>query len=74
MRRTAATEMARLGVPRFIIGKVLNHADRQRHRKVYDRYEYLKEKRHALESWAEYLDNLTRPPGDNVVPLQAAAG
>ena len=28
LRRTAATEMGRLGVSRFIIGKVLNHAYR----------------------------------------------
>lgn len=28
LRRTASTGMGRLGVPRFIIERVLNHADR----------------------------------------------
>ena len=49
LRRTAATEMARLGVSRFIISKVLNHADRTV-TAIYDRHAYLHEKRHALES------------------------
>jgi integrase len=70
LRRTAATEMGRLGVSRFIIGKVLNHADRSV-TGIYDRHQYLKEKREALAVWGEYLDRLTRPPGA-VVQLQVA--
>jgi integrase len=73
LRRTAATEMGRLGVSRFIIGKVLNHADRSV-TGIYDRHAYLQEKRHALETWAQHLDTLTRPPGDNVVALRQGAG
>jgi integrase len=70
LRRTAATEMGRLGTPEFIIGKVLNHAAAGVTAKVYNHYEYLREKRRALEGWAQYLNNLTRPPYDNVVALQ----
>lgn len=70
LRRTAATEMGRLGVSRFIIGKVLNHADRSV-TGIYDRHAYFKEKREALEVWGEYLDRLTRPPSA-VVQLQVA--
>lgn len=68
MRRTAATEMGRLGVARFIIGKVLNHADRSV-TGIYDRHAYLQEKRHALEAWARYLAGLIRPGPENVVAL-----
>jgi integrase len=73
MRRTVATEMGRLGVSRFIIGKVLNHADRSV-TGIYDRHAYLQEKRAALELWVQYLGNLTAPPGANVVALRQAAG
>ena len=71
LRRTAATEMGRLGVSRFIIGKVLNHADRTV-TGIYDRHAYLQEKRHALEKWAQYLSGVARPPSANVVALRDA--
>jgi hypothetical protein len=48
---------------------VLNHADNSV-TGIYDRYEYLAEKREALERWALYVSNLTAPPGSNVVPLR----
>jgi integrase len=66
LRRTAATEMARLGVSRLVISKVLNHADRTV-TGIYDRHAYVPEKRHALEIWAEYLSGLTQPPRANSV-------
>jgi integrase len=72
LRRTTATEMGRLGVSRFIIGKVLNHADRTV-TGIYDRHAYLEEKRHALEKWAGYLTSLTNPARENVVPMRAMA-
>lgn len=70
LRRTVATEMGRLGISRFIIGKVLNHADRSV-TGIYDRHAYVEEKRHAMEAWAQYLESLTRPPQENVVALHA---
>jgi integrase len=60
LRRTAATEMGRLGVSRFLIGKVLSHADRTV-TGVYDRFQYLEEKRRALNLWAQYVDGLVNP-------------
>jgi integrase len=72
LRRTCGTELGRLGVSRFIIGKVLNHSDHGV-TAVYDRYEYLPEKRHALGKWAQYLSSLTEPPAGNVVTLRQAA-
>jgi integrase len=74
LRRTCATEMGRLGAPEFIIGKVLNHASHGVTGKVYNRYEYVSEKRHALEAWAQYLHNVTQRQGANVVPIRQAAG
>jgi integrase len=73
LRRTAATEMGRLGVSRFIIGKMLNHADRSV-TGIYDRHAYLKEKREALESWATYIERLMRPaPPAAAIVQQATA-
>jgi integrase len=72
LRRTVGTGLGKLGISRFIIARVLNHADRTV-TGIYDRYEYLDEKRHALEAWGQYLGNLIAPPGANVVSIRAAA-
>jgi integrase len=59
LRRTAATGMARAGVRRDDVSKVLNHVDRgARATAVYDRYEYDDEKRAALTAWAGLLDRI----------------
>jgi len=49
-RRTAASKMAGMGVPRLVIGKILNHIE-PGVTKVYDRYSYDKEKQEALNAW-----------------------
>jgi integrase len=72
LRRTVGTGLGKLAISRFMIARVLNHADRTV-TGIYDRYEYLAEKRHALEAWGQYLENLIEPPGANVVPLKSAA-
>ena len=70
VRRTGATNMARLGVPGSIIGRVLNHAQRGV-TAIYDRHTYVPEKRHALETWANKLVSIIKPKdGDKVVPLR----
>jgi integrase len=69
LRRTAATEMGRLGIAEFIISKVLNHAARGVTGRVYNTYEYLAEKRHALDTWAAYLTRLLQPAERNVLVL-----
>jgi integrase len=68
IRRTVATGLGRLNISRFIIARVLNHADRTV-TGIYDRYEYLAEKRRALDAWATYLGNLIAEPAANIVPL-----
>lgn len=72
LRRTAATGMARIGIPRLIISKIENHAEGGVTR-IYDRYAYEKEKREALGLWAEKVRSIVEPPPDNVVQLRRAA-
>jgi integrase len=69
LRRTCSTNLGRLKVPRFIIERVLNHADASV-TGIYDRYEYLAEKRDALERWSAYLTNLVETDRSNVVNLR----
>lgn len=57
LRRTATTHMGKLGVERFIRGRILNHSD-QSVTGVYDLYEYLREKRDALQGWADHVELL----------------
>jgi integrase len=61
-RRTAGTGMARLGIAVSTISRVLNHKEGGI-TKIYNRYSYLDEKRHALDIWAEKLEGLTGKPG-----------
>jgi integrase len=57
LRRTAATHMAKLGVDRVVIAKVLNHAE-QEVTAVYDRHRYEAEKCRALDLWARRLEEI----------------
>ena len=54
LRRTAATGMGKLGVARFILSRVLNHVDGSVDG-IYDRHDYMAQKREALELWAAEL-------------------
>lgn len=60
-RRSAATSMASLGVARFVIGRVLNHAE-PGVTSVYDRHSYDSEKRAALEKWGRRLKSIIGEP------------
>ncbi len=54
LRRTAATRMAEIGIPRFDISKLLNHTD-QEVTAIYDHYAYDAEKKRALLKWGRRL-------------------
>jgi integrase len=61
LRRTGATGMAALGFPIHVVERVLNHiagATTGGLVAVYQRHEYLAERRAALEAWADYLKGL----------------
>jgi integrase len=56
LRRTASTKMAENGIAQADIARVLNHSEGgPRVTQVYNRYEYDKEKRAALDAWARTL-------------------
>lgn len=60
LRRTAATGMARLGIPVRVTEAVLNHAGGTGGGivAVYQRHDYADEKRQALEAWAGFVAQL----------------
>ncbi|MFZ1640513.1 MAG: tyrosine-type recombinase/integrase [Candidatus Contendobacter sp.] len=68
LRRTAASHMTALGIPRLVVSKILNHAERGV-TAIYDRHTYDPEKREALEKWARKLRALLAT--DNVIRLRA---
>lgn len=70
LRRTAASYMGEAGIDRFHIAHVLNHRSvtHSTVTAIYDRYRYDKEKRSALEKWAELLTEIV-----NIEPAPTAA-
>ena len=54
LRRTAASLMTGMGIPRLTVSKILNHVE-PGVTAVYDRHSYDKEKREALETWSRRL-------------------
>ena len=70
LRRTVATGMTKLGIPRATLSHVLNHTDiGPRATAIYDRYSYDREKRTALEAWGRHLDALLTGHPSRVVPF-----
>ena len=69
LRRTAATGMARIGIPVRITEAVLNHVSGTGGGivAVYQRHDFADEKRRALDAWADYVDRLIDDKSDNVL-------
>jgi integrase len=63
LRRTAASGMAELGCEPHVIEKVINHRSGTFSgvAAVYNRFEYLEQKRAALELWARHVDSVVGP-------------
>ena len=57
LRRTAASQMTALGIPRLVVSKILNHVETGI-TAVYDRHSYDDEKRDALDKWSIKLQQL----------------
>jgi integrase len=74
LRRTATTGMARLGIAPHVADRVLNHqaGTIRGVAAVYNRFEYLDERKAALEAWGHYVEALICPVPSNVVALVAA--
>lgn len=54
LRRTLATRVSEKGVPPHVVRALLNHTD-QSVTAIYNRYEYLEEKKEALKLWARHV-------------------
>jgi integrase len=73
LRRTALTGMARLGVAPIVLGHVANHRTTTRAGvtlAVYQQYQYDKEKRQALELWADRLGAIVGKNAAQVLPIK----
>lgn len=57
LRRTVKTRMGEIGIEKSIRDRIQNHALTDISSKHYDRWDYLPEKRAALEKWCEYLEH-----------------
>jgi integrase len=73
LRRTTASGLAQLNIAPHVVDKVLNHSSGTIRgvAAVYNRFEYLNERRAALEAWGQYINNLLAPRTDVIEPLRA---
>jgi integrase len=69
LRRTAASMMTALGIPRLHVSKVLNHTDRDITGRVYDTHDYGPEMKQALQTWADHLRAIVAGKAAKVVPI-----
>ena len=71
LRRTTASCMTGIGIPRVVVSKILNHVERGI-TAVYDRHSYDAEKRAAVNKWDRYLTQmLSAERPSKVVALRA---
>lgn len=74
LRRTVATNLAKLGISRVVIDRIQAHADGGI-AGVYDRHSYLPEMRAALEAWGRrLLEIVDGTEGGKVVPFVHISG
>ena len=75
IRRSVATHMAEIGVQPHIVEAVLNHVSGHKHgvAGIYNRATYEREKRQALDMWAERLLSVVEGRESKVVTLRGAS-
>ena len=58
-----------------MVDKILNHSSGKIAgvAKIYNRFEYLPERKAALDAWARHVESLIRPTPSNVVELPRRA-
>jgi integrase len=74
IRRTVASGMAELGIRVEVIEQVLNHRSGTFRGivGVYQRHDYLPERRQALDRWGAHIAAIVAGAPDNIVPFRAA--
>jgi integrase len=76
LRRTAITRMAELGVVPVVLGHIANHLTTTQAGvtlRVYNRYSYEREKREALDLWADRLAAIVDGNVTRITPIRASA-
>jgi integrase len=72
VRRTTRTQLSSIpGISDLVRELVIGHSRPGLH-KVYDQFQYIDEKRHALDAWAARLRDIVEPPPANVTRLRRA--
>jgi hypothetical protein len=79
LRRTWKTLAGDAGISKEMRDRLQNHSKSDVSSRHYDRYEYLPEKRAAMETWSAYLDRVIAGTVDhlglgNVIPLRIGLG
>lgn len=72
IRRTCETMLAGMGISKDIRAQLLSHGLSGVQAAHYDRYEYITEKRNALEAWERRLDDIAKGKSSdsNVLPMK----
>jgi integrase len=65
LRRTVRTNLARLGIPKDVSERCLNHR-LPNMEEVYNRHDYVPERRAALEKWTAFVERLIEPGKSSV--------
>ena len=74
LRSTARSYLTdELGVSVLVAERALNHALGGLVG-VYDKSDYIKERRHALELWASHLEDIESGRAPKIIPLRAGSG
>jgi site-specific recombinase XerD len=70
LRRSGVTRLAGMGFDSIVVDKLLAHkpARLKGVAAIYQRHEFMEERRRALEAWAAFL---TRSPGATILPFKA---
>jgi integrase len=72
LRRTAATNMARLGTAPHVVEQILNHRSGTLSgvAGIYNRFAYLEEMRRGLEEWQAYIETLVSGSSTETVGIE----
>lgn len=62
LRRTVATGLGGLKITEAIISKICGHAPKGVTNQIYNLYEYIDEKRHALDAWSAHVRQVLESP------------
>lgn len=68
-RTMASTSLHELGWNSDVVEMQLAHTDRNRVRGIYNRAEYIEDRKRMMQAWADYLDGLRK--GADIVPFRA---